>query len=83
MSEPCLLHTLGSRYPAGEIYTYTGTILIALNPWRSLPLRHLRGGRCVGRQVGRWRGDTRRCSGGRSRLRDWSSGSGTDFECAI
>ena len=33
-----LLHTLGSRYAAGEIYTYTGTILIALNPWRSLPL---------------------------------------------
>ena len=38
LSEPCLLHTLGSRYAAGEIYTYTGTILIALNPWRSLPL---------------------------------------------
>ena len=38
LSEPCLLHTLGCRYSEGAIYTYTGTILIALNPWRELSL---------------------------------------------
>ena len=36
LSEPCLLHTLGCRYSEGAIYSYTGTILIALNPWREL-----------------------------------------------
>ena len=38
LSEPCLLHTLGCRYSEGAIYSYTGTILIALNPWRELSL---------------------------------------------
>ena len=38
LSEPNLLHTLACRYAAGHIYTYTGTILIALNPWRDLSL---------------------------------------------
>ena len=36
LSEPCVLHALGSRYTAGDIYTYTGSILIALNPWKSV-----------------------------------------------
>ena len=38
LSEPCLLHTLSVRYDAAAIYTYTGAILLALNPWRELPL---------------------------------------------
>ena len=38
LHEPSLLHNLRFRYARDEIYTYTGTILIALNPWRSLPL---------------------------------------------
>jgi len=38
LHEPGVLHNLGNRYGLDEIYTYTGTILIALNPWRSLPL---------------------------------------------
>ena len=36
LSEPCLLHALASRYAAGDIYTYTGSILIALNPWQAV-----------------------------------------------
>ena len=34
LSEPCLLHVLACRYSSQAIYTYTGSILIALNPWR-------------------------------------------------
>ena len=35
LSEPNLLHTLACRYAAQHIYTYTGSILIALNPLRA------------------------------------------------
>ena len=34
LSEPCLLHALAERYADGDIYTYTGSIMIALNPWK-------------------------------------------------
>ena len=36
LSDPCLMHALERRYAAGSIYTYTGSILIALNPWKSV-----------------------------------------------
>ena len=34
LSEPCLMHALACRYASGHIYTNTGSILIALNPWK-------------------------------------------------
>ncbi|XP_023640678.1 myosin-10 isoform X4 [Capsella rubella] len=41
LHEPGLLLNLKSRYNANEIYTYTGNILIAVNPFKRLP--HLYG----------------------------------------
>jgi myosin-5 len=38
LHEPGILFVLGSRYINGNIYTYTGPILIALNPFKSLPI---------------------------------------------
>ena len=38
LHEPAILHCLQNRYVQGDIYTYTGPILIALNPFKSLPL---------------------------------------------
>ncbi|XP_008438435.1 myosin-6 isoform X1 [Cucumis melo] len=37
LHEPGLLQNLKSRYDVNEIYTYTGSILIAVNPFRRLP----------------------------------------------
>ncbi|KAE8664853.1 hypothetical protein F3Y22_tig00112738pilonHSYRG00668 [Hibiscus syriacus] len=37
LHEPGVLQNLRSRYDMNEIYTYTGTILIAVNPFRELP----------------------------------------------
>ncbi|XP_017698241.2 myosin-8-like [Phoenix dactylifera] len=37
LHEPGVLQNLGSRYDINEIYTYTGRILIAVNPFRKLP----------------------------------------------
>ncbi|XP_047334223.1 myosin-6 [Impatiens glandulifera] len=37
LHEPGLLQNLKSRYDINEIYTYTGNILIAVNPFRRLP----------------------------------------------
>ncbi|KAJ7567450.1 hypothetical protein O6H91_02G148000 [Diphasiastrum complanatum] len=37
LHEPGLLHNLASRYELDEIYTYTGNILIAVNPFAKLP----------------------------------------------
>ncbi|XP_059660209.1 myosin-6-like [Cornus florida] len=37
LHEPGVLHNLRSRYDINEIYTYTGNILIAVNPFRRLP----------------------------------------------
>ena len=38
LHEPALLHVLQQRYDAGHIYTFTGPILLAVNPFRALPL---------------------------------------------
>ncbi|CAL0309813.1 unnamed protein product [Lupinus luteus] len=37
LHEPGVLDNLRSRYDINEIYTYTGNILIAVNPFRNLP----------------------------------------------
>lgn len=36
LSEPTLLHNLCVRYASDQIYTFTGSILIALNPFRNI-----------------------------------------------
>lgn len=41
LHEPGVLYNLETRYKLDEIYTYTGTILIAVNPFQALP--HLYG----------------------------------------
>ncbi|KAJ7955936.1 Myosin [Quillaja saponaria] len=41
LHEPGVLHNLATRYELNEIYTYTGNILIAINPFQRLP--HLYG----------------------------------------
>ncbi len=38
LHEPAILYCLEKRYEIGEIYTYTGPILIALNPFKQLPI---------------------------------------------
>jgi len=38
LHEPAILYCLQQRYEKGDIYTYTGPILIALNPFKRLPL---------------------------------------------
>ena len=38
LNEPTILHNLRNRYKRTEIYTYVGTILIAVNPFKLLPL---------------------------------------------
>ena len=38
LNEPCLLHVLHLRYNIDRIYTYSGRILLAVNPFRPLPL---------------------------------------------
>ncbi|KAK1428395.1 hypothetical protein QVD17_17228 [Tagetes erecta] len=37
LHEPGVLHNLSIRYERDKIYTYTGNILIAINPFQSLP----------------------------------------------
>ncbi|XP_022953205.1 myosin-12 isoform X1 [Cucurbita moschata] len=37
LHEPGVLHNLACRFALNEIYTYTGNILIAVNPFRRLP----------------------------------------------
>ncbi|XXG40756.1 hypothetical protein AAC387_Pa01g1394 [Persea americana] len=37
LSEPGVLYNLARRYALNEIYTYTGSILIAVNPFAKLP----------------------------------------------
>ncbi|KAN0033402.1 hypothetical protein ACTA71_002829 [Dictyostelium dimigraforme] len=38
LHEPAILHNLHHRYNLNQIYTYIGKILIAINPYTSLPL---------------------------------------------
>ncbi|TXG63786.1 hypothetical protein EZV62_010780 [Acer yangbiense] len=37
LHEPAVLHNLATRYEINEIYTYSGNILIAVNPFQGLP----------------------------------------------
>ena len=57
LHEPGVLHNLAVRYTDGSIYTWTGGILIALNPFAPIPKWVLRGagGRGEGEQ-GKGRG---------------------------
>mmetsp|Transcript_5322 Transcript_5322/g.8685 ORF Transcript_5322/g.8685 Transcript_5322/m.8685 type:complete len:197 (+) Transcript_5322:195-785(+) len=38
LHEPAILHCLEQRYALSDIYTYTGPILIAMNPFKKVPL---------------------------------------------
>ncbi len=38
LHEPAILHAIGDRFSRGEIYTWTGPVLIAVNPFQRLPL---------------------------------------------
>jgi len=38
LHEPAILHALHKRFEKGQIYTFTGPILIAVNPFQRLPL---------------------------------------------
>lgn len=38
LHEPAILHAIGERYDDGKIYTWTGPVLIAVNPFQRLPL---------------------------------------------
>ena len=38
LNEPCLLHVLHLRFAIDRIYTYSGRILLAVNPFRRVPL---------------------------------------------
>jgi myosin heavy subunit len=38
LHEPALLHALSERFFYGKIYTWTGPVLIAVNPFQRLPL---------------------------------------------
>ena len=38
LHEPAILHAIGERYNLGKIYTWTGPVLIAVNPFQRLPL---------------------------------------------
>ncbi|KAJ7955519.1 Myosin [Quillaja saponaria] len=50
LHEPGVLHNLQCRYDINEIYTYTGNILIAVNPFRRLP--HLYDNHMMGQYKG-------------------------------
>ena len=38
LHEPAILQSLNDRYLSNNIYTYTGRILIAINPFKNLPI---------------------------------------------
>ena len=38
LHEPAILHALSERFFYGKIYTWTGPVLIAVNPFQRLPL---------------------------------------------
>lgn len=38
LHEPAILHAVSERYFEGQIYTWTGPVLIAVNPFQRLPL---------------------------------------------
>lgn len=38
LHEPAILHSVSERFFHGKIYTWTGPVLIAINPFQRLPL---------------------------------------------
>ena len=38
LHEPAILHAVGERFKHGNIYTWTGPVIIAVNPFQRLPL---------------------------------------------
>ena len=38
LDEPNILHNLSIRFHQDKIYSFTGPILVAVNPWKRLPL---------------------------------------------
>jgi myosin heavy subunit len=38
LHEPAILHAISERFFQGKIYTWTGPVLIAVNPFQRLPL---------------------------------------------
>lgn len=38
LHEPAILHAVGERFKKGSIYTWTGPVIIAVNPFQRLPL---------------------------------------------
>ena len=41
LDEPNILHSLRVRYWKGHVYSYTGPILIAVNPWRNIDIYNI------------------------------------------
>ena len=41
LDEPNILHSLRVRYWQGHVYSYTGPILIAVNPWRTVDIYNI------------------------------------------
>jgi len=41
LDEPNILHSLRVRYWKGHVYSYTGPILIAVNPWRAVDIYNI------------------------------------------
>eukprot|EP00960_Hanusia_phi_P044717 756782-Hanusia_phi.AAC.1 len=41
LDEPNILHSLRVRYWQGHVYSYTGPILIAVNPWRQVDIYNI------------------------------------------
>ena len=41
LDEPNILHSLRVRYTQGHVYSYTGPILIAVNPWRQVEIYYI------------------------------------------
>mmetsp|Transcript_68386 Transcript_68386/g.142565 ORF Transcript_68386/g.142565 Transcript_68386/m.142565 type:complete len:1429 (-) Transcript_68386:617-4903(-) len=42
LDEPNILHSLRVRYWGGHVYSYTGPILIAVNPWRAVDIYNIK-----------------------------------------
>jgi myosin-5 len=38
LHEPAILHAISERFFHGKIYTWTGPVIIAVNPFQRLPL---------------------------------------------
>ena len=56
LHEPAILRALEVRYARGEIYTFTGPILLAVNPFQKLPRLCARRARAAGRATRAGRG---------------------------